>query len=181
MELKLNYLPDCSPIDGQDIRWLTYMWECSNNFHVVLDMKKLPDHLVNTIIYSCTLQRFSYYRDTKHLLDFKYDEKQNTYDITLEKGFVSILNGLIDECNRKSYITVAPIQHIRERGEVVVNNHINNSGTFNSSVNNQIGNENSSTQSPASQKKERIKFDFMGLVYTLLKKIPFIKDFVKKD
>jgi len=181
MELALNYLPTRYPIDGQDIRWLEYMWECSNNFNVVLDMEKLPDYLVNTIIYSCTLQRFSYYRDTKHLLDFKYDKKQNTYYIVLEKGFLNILNGLIDECNSKSYITENPIKHIHRKVEVIVNNNINNSGTFNSSVNNQIGNENYGTQSPISQKKEKIKFDFMGLVYTILKKIPFIKDFVKKD
>ena len=181
MELKLNYLPNCSPIDGQDIKWLKYMWECSDGFNVAINMEKLPDHLVHTVLYPRSFLRFSYYRDTEHLLNFEYNEEKNTYDIVLEKGFVSILNGLIDECNRKRYITVDPIQHIREKGEVVVNNHINNSGTFNSSVNNQIGNENSSTQSPASQKKERIKFDFMGLVYALLKKIPFIKDFVKKD
>lgn len=181
MELKLNYFPNEEPIKEPDILWLKYMWTHSNDFNVVVSLENLPDYLVQTIIYSFPFKRFSYYRDAKHLLNFEYDEKLNIYYIALEKDFVSNLNSLIDECNSNSYITKEPIQHIYERGEGIVNNHISNNGVFNGPVNNQIGSENSNAQSPATSKKESLKFDFQGLVYAILQKIPLIKNFVKKD
>lgn len=58
-------------------------------------------------------------------------------------------------------------------------NNINNSGTFNAPVNNQIGNQNSSKQSQENQKQSGIKINFTAMLKALLKKIPFIKDFVE--
>ena len=70
------------------------------------------------------------------------------------------------------------ISHIQDKGQVIMNN-INNSGTFNAPVNNQIGNQNSSKQSQENQKQSGIKINFTAMLKALLKKIPFIKDFVE--
>ena len=58
-------------------------------------------------------------------------------------------------------------------------NNINNSGTFNAPVNNQIGNQNSSKQSQENQKQSGIKINFTAMLKALLKKIPVVKDFVE--
>ena len=58
-------------------------------------------------------------------------------------------------------------------------NNINNSGTFNGPVNNQIGNQNLSTQSQETQKESSIKINFSAMLKALLKKIPVVKDFVE--
>lgn len=34
MELTLNYSPMGDPMDGQDIKWLQYVWECSDGKEV---------------------------------------------------------------------------------------------------------------------------------------------------
>ena len=68
--------------------------------------------------------------------------------------------------------------HIQEKGQIIMNN-INNSGTFNGPVNNQIGNQNLSTQSQETQKESSIKINFSAMLKALLKKIPVVKDFVE--
>ncbi|MEF2659137.1 MULTISPECIES: hypothetical protein [Eubacteriales] len=179
MELTLNYSPMGDPMDGQDIKWLQYVWECSDGKEVYLYEDKIPDTLRHTVIYSCLFQRFSFYKDSQKLFyDFEFNEENQCYYIVLEDGFVSALNFIIDNINYESYIPEFNISHIQDKGQVIMNN-INNSGTFNAPVNNQIGNQNSSKQSQENQKQSGIKINFTAMLKALLKKIPFIKDFVE--
>jgi hypothetical protein len=180
MEIKLNYLPDKEPINKQDIDWLKYIWECSNNFDVVIFHNEIPEYLVNTIVYKHLFERFIYYQKVEHLFDFEYREGNNSYYIVLKKGFVSKLNALIEKVNGDNCIAENNIQYICEKGTVVVNKQIN-SGTFNGPVCNQMGDENFSTQSPETVKKCELRFDFKRFIYVILKKIPFIKDFIKLE
>lgn len=119
------------------------------------------------MIYSCLFQRFSFYKDSQKLFyDFEFNEENQCYYIVLEDGFVSALNFIIDNINYESYIPEFNISHIQDKGQVIMNN-INNSGTFNAPVNNQIGNQNSSKQSQENQKQSGIKINFTAMLKAL--------------
>lgn len=179
MELILNYSPMGNPMDGQDIKWLQYVWESSDGKEVYLYEDKIPDALKHTVIYSYLFQRFSFYKDSQKLFhDYEVDKENKCYHIVFESGFVTALNLIIDNVNYNSYDSENTIPHIQEKGQIIMNN-INNSGTFNAPVNNQIGNQNSSKQSQENQKQSGIKINFTAMLKALLKKIPFIKDFVE--
>lgn len=180
MKLELNRLPKHDLIDNKDIQWLKYIWECSDGKEVYLYEDKIPDALRGTVIYSYLYQRFLFYRDTQKLFcDFEFNETGQCYYIVLQDGFVNSLNLIIDDVNYNSYDSGKPIQHIREKGQIIVNNIDNSQSTFHGPVNNQIGEHNSNTQSQRVQKESGIKINFTAMLKALLKKIPFIKKFVE--
>ena len=76
MKLILNYSPMGNPMDGQDIKWLQYVWESSDGKEVYLYEDKIPDALKHTVIYSYLFQRFSFYKDSQKLLKPKGKSKK---------------------------------------------------------------------------------------------------------
>lgn len=179
VEIKLKYWPESSPIEGQDIQWLKYIWECSDGKEVYVYEDKIPDNLRHTVIFQFLIERFLFYKDSQKLFsDFEYDQKNRCYYIVLENGFVTLLNLMIDNVNYKSYIPEFQISHVQEKGQIIMST-INNKGTFNGPVNNQIGNQNSNTQSSGDKKESSIKINFLAMFKALLKKIPFLGNYVE--
>lgn len=179
MELALK-LPKGNPMDRQDIKWLKYIWDCSYENVVYLYDDKIPASLKQTRIYSCLLERLSFYRDSQKLLhDYEFDKENRCYYIVFESGFVTALNLIIDDINYYSYDPEPPIPHIQEKGKMIIKNTIINKGEFDGPVTNQIGDHNSNTQFQETQKRSGIKINFTAMFKALLKKIPFVKDFVE--
>ena len=58
VEIKLKYWPESSPIEGQDIQWLKYIWECSDGKEVYVYEDKIPDNLRHTVIFQFLIERF---------------------------------------------------------------------------------------------------------------------------
>lgn len=179
MELALN-LRRGNPMDRQDIKWLKYIWECSDGSEVYLYEDKIPESLRHTRIYSYLPDRLLFYKGSQKLLhDYKFDKENRCYYIVFESGFVTALNLIIDDINYYSYDPEHLIPHIQEKGQMIIKNTIINKGEFNGPVTNQIVDHNSSTQFQESQKQSGIKINFTAMFKALLKKIPFVKDFVE--
>lgn len=179
MELALN-LRRGNPMDRQDIKWLKYIWECSDGSEVYLYEDKIPESLRHTRIYSYLPDRLLFYKGSQKLLhDYKFDKENRCYYIVFESGFVTALNLIIDDINYYSYDPEHLIAHIQEKGQMIIKNTIINKGEFNGPVTNQIVDHNSSTQFQETQKQSGIKINFTAMFKALLKKIPFVKDFVE--
>lgn len=177
MELALNCLSNRNQIDGQDIRWLKYIWECSDGKEVYLYESKIPEGLRHTVIYPHLFQRLLFYKDSQNLFyDFEFHDASQCYYIVLENGFVNSLNLIIDDINYKNYNLENPIPYIKEKGQIFIN--INNE-KINGPVINQIGDQNSVTQSCQTQKESGIKINFTAMLKTFLKMIPFLKNFIE--
>lgn len=179
MEVNLNFPAAQSPMDFTDIKLLKYIWEISNGYEAHLYIDKIPQELRDTPIFQSLFERLSFYKEKQHLIsDFELNDEVEYY-VMLEDGFISRLNLIIDDVNQRRYITVEAISHVQEKGQIIMSNTINNNGTFNAPVNSQIGRDNSNLYFQEQQKKEGIKINFVGMAKAILKKIPFLKDFVE--